>query len=138
MNNKFFVPVLALGIAALGAAASPSRAATATLGLYSGPDGAFQWLDEVTLERGSTWNTATQEEAQDGGPYQIVGQPMSTGYNGPGSPSIHTPIVPPPSGHSYKFLILNYGSAQGGSVSWEATAGPGSVSNNNGTINVTT
>ena len=28
MNNRFFVPVLALGIAALGAAASPAQAET--------------------------------------------------------------------------------------------------------------
>jgi len=137
MNNKFFVPVLALGIAALGAASSPSQAATATLGFYEDSSDVPSWLDTVTMTDASLWDTATAEEAQDGGSYQIVGY-LKAGYTGPGTFDIHTAIMPPPSGHSYNFLIKNYGSSQGGSVSWEVSAGPGSVSNNNNTISFST
>ncbi len=134
MNNRFFVSVLALGIAALGAASSPSQAATATLGFYEDSSNIPSWLDSVTTtDSTSSWDTATALEADDGGPYRVVGQ-QSPHDTGSGTFNIHTAIMPPPDGHSYNFLIQNYGSSQGGSVSWEVSAGPGSVSNRNGFI----
>lgn len=137
MNNRFFVPVLALGIVSLGAAASPSQAATASLGFYEGPDSVPSWLDEVTMTGDtSSWDTATELEAQDGGPYRFAGH-LPAGYTGSGTFDAHSPIMPPPSGHSYNFLLQNYGYS-GNPPSWRASAGPGSVSNNNNTITFST
>ena len=136
MNNKFFVTVLALGIAALGAAASPSQAATAQLGFYIGPtDSIPEWLDTVTMTDTSLWDSTAELESHDGGSYTILGVPIHVGYTGPGTSSIHTPFMPPPSGHTDRYLFDNFVYSKGNTVETTVIAGPGTVTNNNGTLN---
>lgn len=144
MNNRFFVPVLALGIAALGAAASPSQAATAALDLYV-YDGSPYWSDDVTMS-GSTqslWRDARVMEAQDGGTYTEVDS-KDLYIDGPGTFSFHEPIYSFPDGthlakgHSYTIYVLNEGYS-GNPAFWTATTTVGTASRDNdkGTITFT-
>ena len=135
MNNKFFVPVLALGIAALGAAASPTQAATATLGYYMDPTTGVipEWSDHVTMTDASLWDTAAVLESHDGGSYVLVDH-VPAGDTGPGTFSVHWQFMPPPSGHTDKYLFQNYIYSKGNTVETNVPAGPGTVTNNNGTF----
>ena len=142
MNNKFFVPVLALGIAALGAAASPSQAATATLGFYSGPasgSSVWDWSDQVTLSGLSFWRDAQVMAAQDGGPYSEIDY-QSPGDSGPGTFSVYESVSAPggtalADGHSYSIYFVNEGYSNNPEL-WSVSTKVGTASrNNSGTIN---
>lgn len=142
MNNKFFVPVLALGIAALGAAASPSQAETAELNLFS-YDGAPYWSDDVTMSSSSSlWRDARVMEAQDGGKYQEVDS-RDEYINGPGTFSFHETIYSLPNGthlangHSYTIYFVNEGYS-GNPAFWTANTNVGTASRDNNTLTFTT
>ena len=144
MNNRFFVPVLALGIAALSAAASPSQAATTTLGIYNGPnpDSVPQWADFVTMSGSSSsyWRDAKVMEAQDGGTYQEVDY-LSPDDTGPGTFVVYETIAPSPAGslpagHSYQIYFVNEGYS-GNPAFWSVSTSVGTAVNNNGTITAT-
>lgn len=146
MNNRFFVPVLALGIAALGAAASPSQAATAALGMYSGPDSGssvWDWSENVTMSGSSSsfWRDAKVMEAQDGAPTYTEVDYISPSDSGPGTFSVHEPITsfpdgtPLPKGHSYTIYFVNEGYS-GNPAFWSVSTKVGTASRDNdkGTI----
>ncbi len=111
MNSKFFVPVLAFGIAALGAAASPSQAETNHLAFSDvmGNPNIYSWVDSVSLtDSGSTWSDAEEYQAQDGGSfYPVYDQPESVA--GPGNFYAQWHAAIPPLGHSSQTFILNSG-----------------------------
>lgn len=114
MNNKFFVPVLALGIAAFGAAASPSQAETNSLAFqtYMNNPNNNSWVDYVSLtDSGSTWSSGEEYQSQDGGSfYPVYKVPVPTSSVGIGTFSATWHAALPPPGHSSSTFILNGGS----------------------------
>ena len=142
MNNRLFVPVLALGIAALGAAASPSQASTAALGLY-GYDGLPYWSDDVTMSSSSSlWRDARVMEAQDGAPTYTEVDSKDEYIDGPGTFSFHETIYSFPNGthlangHSYTIYFVNEGYS-GNPAFWTATTDVGTASRDNNTLTFT-
>ena len=146
MNNRFFVPVLALGIAALGAAASPSQAATAEIGLYSGPDtgGLWDWSDNVTMSGSSSslWRDVRVMEDQDGAPTYTEVDSRDEYIDGPGTFSFHEPIItfpdgtPLAKGHSYTIYFVNEGYS-GNPAFWSVSTNVGTASRDLGEGTIT-
>jgi len=126
MNNRFFVPVLALGIAALGAAASPSQAATASLqgeaNIGNGGAPIFNWVNTVTMTDTSAWTDAFEYQSQDADTYGTVvvdGEPGNV--VGPGTFTETEPgaTQEPSSGHSISTWIVDKGNTPGSGY-WKA------------------
>ena len=74
MNNRFFVAVLALGIAVLGVAASPSHAVRASLlanGSFGNGTPTYSWENTVNMTSNTWWTDAYLYQAKDGSEYGV-------------------------------------------------------------------
>lgn len=127
MNNRLIVPVLALGIAALGAAASPAQAETNSLvfsivgssHLHQPPS--YFWVDNVSLsDSGSTWSDALEYQAQDGGSF-LPAYDVPESVVGPGNFYTRFRALIPAPGHNNQTFILNSGSNSSGT--WQDLTG---------------